>query len=277
MKKFALVLLVLSLTRIGVSYAETTQPENSQEYLFDTKAAAANLNQVLALLVGPQGPPGVAGVAGQDGLDGMNGIDGLPGAPGAAGEVGPAGPAGPAGAQGPAGPEGPAGPAGANGINGTSGSISGGSIGYGQGEVTVGACESDNRIVIDFTRSFDGTDFTFSSFLVGDPSYLVPNSANVRGDIKDACINKSLSFYFKIKASGLAHTLGQYVANDVVKCTYALPTTTTGWPTTKWQFTLTDSNTTCATLATSSRAATPVNLNKISTADYTDKIGFEIG
>ena len=66
MKKFAVILLVLSLTRIGVAYADSTNSASSQDYFFGTKAAAANLNQVLALLVGPQGPPGAAGVAGKD-------------------------------------------------------------------------------------------------------------------------------------------------------------------------------------------------------------------
>ena len=309
MKKFAIVLLVLSLTRIGVAYADTTNSSSSQDYFFGTKAAAANLNQVLALLVGPQGPPGAAGVAGKDGLIGMNGADGLPGAPGATGETGPMGPAGPAGASvlavaftgaqgnctaggvkltdgagnitytcnGLNGANGANGSNGTNGTNGTNGSGSGGTLGYGQGEVTVGACEADNRIVVDFTREFTGTDFTFTSFLVGDPTFTVGNPVTARGDIKDTCVGKSLSFYFKVKASGLAHTLNQYVANDVIKCTYALPTTTAGWPANKWQFTLTNANTSCATLATSAHVATTVNLDKISTADYTDKIVFEIG
>ena len=63
MKKFAVILLVLSLTRIGVAYADSTNTTNSQNYFFGTKSAAANLNQVLALLVGPKGDPGPAGVA----------------------------------------------------------------------------------------------------------------------------------------------------------------------------------------------------------------------
>ena len=60
MKKLVVALLLLSLTRIGVAYADTTNPETSQDYFFGTKQAAANLNQVLALLVGPEGAPGPA-------------------------------------------------------------------------------------------------------------------------------------------------------------------------------------------------------------------------
>ena len=65
MKKFAVLLVVLSLTRIGVAYADTTNGADSRNYFFGTKSAAANLNQVLALLVGPKGDPGPAGVAGR--------------------------------------------------------------------------------------------------------------------------------------------------------------------------------------------------------------------
>ena len=97
MKKFAVILLVLSLTRIGVAYADSTNSSDSQNYFFGTKSAAENLNQVLALLVGPKGDPGPAGVAGKDGLigmdgkdgvDGKDGRDGLDGAPGAVGVAG---------------------------------------------------------------------------------------------------------------------------------------------------------------------------------------------
>jgi hypothetical protein len=100
MKKFAVLLVVLSLTRIGVAYADTTNGEDSQNYFFGTKNADANLNQVLALLVGPKGDPGPAGVAGKDGLigmdgkdgqdgkDGKDGLNGLDGAPGIVGQPG---------------------------------------------------------------------------------------------------------------------------------------------------------------------------------------------
>ena len=103
MKKFAVLLVVLSLTRIGVAYADTTNGADSQNYIFGTKNSAANLNQVLALLVGPKGDPGPAGVAGKDGLigmdgkdgkdgkDGLNGLNGLDGAPGAVGQSGAGG------------------------------------------------------------------------------------------------------------------------------------------------------------------------------------------
>lgn len=122
LKHFLAALVIFSLSGIGITYAAGTDTNAVQNFfLGNSDLGSPNLNQVLALLVGPQGPPGAAGVAGADGFIGMNGQDGkngLDGAPGAVGPQGPAGPAGPAGAQGPAGPAGPAGANGANGANG---------------------------------------------------------------------------------------------------------------------------------------------------------------
>jgi len=106
-KKFSFFLIILLLTRIGTSFADTTTSSQAQIqnfFLGSSVAKNGNLNQVLALLVGPQGKPGVAGVAGKDGFIGLNGKDGTNGLDGAPGAVGPQGPAGPAGTQGPAGP-----------------------------------------------------------------------------------------------------------------------------------------------------------------------------
>jgi hypothetical protein len=301
MKKFALVLLVISLSRIGVAYADTTNAGNSQNYFFGTKSAAANLNQVLALLVGPKGDPGPAGVAGKDGLIGMDGKDGkdgkngLDGAPGAVGATGPAGPAGASviavafnGAQGNCGVggvrftdgagtvtyvcnglNGQNGNDGKNGNDGVGGVGGGGTIPYGQGEVSV-MCEADGKINVNFTRVFTGDDFVFSTFKVG--------AYGTDGDIKSTCASTNaftthLNFYFKIASSGLVNTSGHYLANDIVKCSYELPTATS-WSSTTPQFTLDSSNTSCATIRS---PGIPVALNEISTADYTDKIGFEIG
>ncbi|CAB4331352.1 MAG: hypothetical protein F2690_00700 [Actinobacteria bacterium] len=108
MKKFSFFLIVLLLTRVGTTYAspDTTKGLDIQNFFLGSSVNNVNVNQVLALLVGPQGKPGVAGVAGKDGFVGMNGVagkDGLPGAPG------PVGPQGPQGIQGVAGVAGPAG------------------------------------------------------------------------------------------------------------------------------------------------------------------------
>lgn len=301
MKKFAVILLVLSLSRIGVAYADSTNTTNSQNYFFGTKSASANLNQVLALLVGPKGDPGPAGVAGKDGLigmdgkDGKDGKDGLDGAPGVAGVAGAAGTSVLAvaftGAQGTCttggvkftdgagvvtyacngrnGLDGATGATGAQGAPGTGGGSGGGTIGYGQGEVSVG-CETDGKIKVNFTREFTGTDFVFNSFTVGE--------YGTDGDVSTACASiagttKYLKFYFKVSSGTLANTSGHYLAGNIIKCTYQLPLATS-WPTSIPQFTLTNANTTCATIQT---PGTAVALNEIYTADYTDKIGFEIG
>jgi hypothetical protein len=298
MKKFAVILLVLSLTRIGVAYADSTNSSDSQNYFFGTKSAAANLNQVLALLVGPKGDPGPAGVAGKDGLigmDGKDGKDGLDGAPGAVGAPGVAGAAGASvlavaftGTQGTCtaggvrftdgagtvtytcnGRNGSDGATGATGAAGTGGGGGGGgTLGYGQGEVSVTGCEADNKMIVNFTRQFTGTDFVFSSFTIGNP--LVTD-----GDIKDTCASKTVAIYLKIKASGLVNTSGNYIANDIVKCSYTLPVAA-GWPTGNPQFTLNSSTAgfACATIRSPSTA---VSVTELYTADYTDRIGFEIG
>lgn len=92
MKRFVAALAIFSLSGIGITYAAGTDSNPVQNFfLGGTDLGSPNLNQVLALLVGPEGPPGPAGVAGADGFVGMNGQDGqdgLPGAPGAVGEAG---------------------------------------------------------------------------------------------------------------------------------------------------------------------------------------------
>ena len=104
MKRIVTILLIISVTRIGVAYAaDTTTGERNLFFFGSSQKSSQNLNQVLALLVGPQGPPGPAGVAGKDGFVGMNGQDGKDGLPGAPGAVGPRGATGATGATGAAG------------------------------------------------------------------------------------------------------------------------------------------------------------------------------
>ena len=99
MKKMTLFLAILILSRVGIAYGADTAPNGLQNlFLGTSNSNAANINQVLALLVGPAGPPGAAGVAGRDGFIGLNGVAGMPGAPGPVGQTGPAGAQGPAGA-----------------------------------------------------------------------------------------------------------------------------------------------------------------------------------
>lgn len=315
MKKFAVILLVLSLTRIGVAYADSTNSADSQNYFFGTKSAAENLNQVLALLVGPKGDPGPAGVAGKDGLigmdgrdgiDGKDGRDGLDGAPGAVGEAGTSvlsvaftGAQGSCTAGGVKFTDGAGtvtytcnGTPGANGINGTNGTNGvngtgggGGGLTYGQGVLAVGACDADGVIALNVQRKFNGTDFVFSEFSFGD-------SAITDGDVDAACSGLPISAYITISNTVTKDYQRKYQPGDVIVCTKTY--TTNPWPTTNPQFTFSDSLTpnickissrdAAVTSYFAGRGETPVrvvngivNIEDISTADYTDRVGFSIG
>jgi hypothetical protein len=95
LKRGFIFAMLFALTGVGATFAAGTDNDNIQNFfLGNAPATSGDLNQVLALLVGPQGPPGAAGVAGKDGfvgLNGQDGKDGIDGAPGAAGEPGAAG------------------------------------------------------------------------------------------------------------------------------------------------------------------------------------------
>jgi hypothetical protein len=102
LKRGFIFAMLFALTGVGATFAAGTDNDNIQNFfLGNAPATSGDLNQVLALLVGPQGPPGPAGVAGKDGfvgLNGQDGRDGIDGAPGVAGAAGAQGPAGAAGA-----------------------------------------------------------------------------------------------------------------------------------------------------------------------------------
>jgi hypothetical protein len=314
MKKLVIALLLLSLTRIGVAYADTTNPETSQDYFFGTKQAAANLNQVLALLVGPEGAPGPAGVAGKDGLIGLNGVDGLDGAPGAAGVDGKDGVDGRdgisvasaafTGVQGTCtnggtkltdatgtvtficnGANGAPGPAGANGTNGINGGGGGGALTYGQGIISVGACDTDGVVAFDVKRKYNGYDFVFSQFTVGDTRV-------TDGDVDAACNNLTFSIYITITPTVAVSTTRMYQPGDLIVCSKVI--TASPWPTTNPQFSFTDQETpgickissrttVTSTFISTNNLTVPTTvgstlaIEEISTADYTDQIGFSIG
>lgn len=277
-------------------------PINTQEYFFGVKNAESNLNQVLALLVGKSGTPGPIGVAGTDGVIGMNGVngaDGIPGAPGAIGTPGPAGASGRDGAgvlavpfagnqngcttgglrltdaagtvsficngaPGASGASGAAGAAGVAGATGAAGSGSGGTLGFGQGEVTVGPCETDGVIAISVTKNYTGEDFRLKELTIGNHG--------VTGDVKDGCASKVVGLYLKIVTGTLKNPSGGYANNDIIKCTATLPSAA-GWPTTTPQFALNSAALSCVNQTTSAA----VTFSNISTADHTPKFGFEIG
>jgi hypothetical protein len=203
---------------------------------------------------GIQGAPGVAGRDGLPGVDGLQGpqgaqgAPGAPGAPGVAGRDGGQGPAGPQGAQGVAGPAGPAG-----------GGSGGGTIGYGVGEVSVGACSTSATVgvkarFISYGESPVKNDFVFNGITIDD--------------LNADCRDKTLKFYFNVKNSPatLRDPFNLYNNGDYIECVYAL----TAWNGTS-QISL-GATTACTNLTSN----VPVLLREISTADFTDAIGFEI-
>ena len=300
MKKFAIVLLVLSLTRVGVAYADSTNSSNSQNYFFGTKSAAANLNQVLALLVGPKGDPGPAGVAGKDGLIGMNGKDGkdgkdgLDGAPGAVGAPG-AGVLAIAftGTEGTCitggvkltasdgtisyvcnGRNGADGAPGATGAAGTGGGGGGGTGGftYAQGELS-GTC--DDYIFIKPVRVFTVNGFVFGGFNIGDNRKPQITGTTSNGGVAAGCLTQKVTFEFITNKS---YNTAKYSANDHIVCvsnavlntypidgngTISISGGTSGLPN--------SDDFAC----TSSLGA--IALADLNTDDYTNAIGFSIG
>jgi hypothetical protein len=299
MKKAAFLLIILSLMRIGVVYADAAgDSSKNQDYFFGVKNATSNFNQVLALLIGPAGIPGPAGVAGKDGLIGMNGEPGLPGAPGAAGRDGvgilaasftgaqgtctdggtrfvdAAGNityacngtgGGGVGPQGPPGPPGPEGPAGTG---------SGGSTGYGTGTLAAGSCEEDNSIYLNLDYKFTGERFVYDKIFMGKPS-------EGDADINSSCASQEFTLRLTVRTPTAPDVIvgdsSDYVAGDSIVCTTTLPSAA-GWPTSSPQFTFESSDMSCT--SATSRALTPsaqFGLNDIDTADTTNVIGFELG
>jgi hypothetical protein len=260
MKKFIFILILLSMGKVAVAYAAETTPASRAFIFGNTAQSADTLNQVLVLLTGKDGKPGAAGVAGARGLNGLNGIQGIPGvagAPGVAGRDGAQGQQGLQGLRGDTGTAGPAGPAGPAGANGTGGTGGGGSLSFGNGQVTVGAC-SDSATV-GLRALYTGDDFVFDTITISD--------------LKADCAGKPLTLYFKIKSSPWTlRQVGIYTNTDLIKCTFS-PIPTAGGAARIPQFEIGSSSSICAT---ERNPATSFRLNQISTSDYLDKIGFEI-
>jgi len=338
MKKFAVVLLILSLARVGVAYADT-ETASSDAYSTGTSVAPTNANQILYFFRGADGTNGAPGADGQDGLDGKDGLDGANGVnvstTAFTGEKGGCTTGGIQissadsvtfvcnGANGSGvsqvaftGTRGECKAGGVefvasngtisrvcngtNGLNGADGVGGGGGgtnvyntyitgtdtstgyLEYGTATLRVASCETDGKIQIQPNRIFNGSIFVFGSISLGtnDPTY-------VNGDIESSCATRSVYFYFTIKSSDVSSN-SNYVANDVIACKRTLPAAGS-WPANNgsWQFTVDNSNSGCGkygALSGSPLAFTPLanpvynfEMTDINTADYTDKIGFEIG
>ena len=280
MKKFFSVLLVFSLLQVGLAYAADTGTATleNRDYIFGlSKQSEVNLNQVLFLLAGKDGTPGAAGkdgipgidgldgkdgkdgVDGKNGLDGRNGIDGINGVNGINGINGAAGAQGAAGAAGAAGPAGPAGAAGRDGRDGVGGSDTSTST-YGAGAARVSSCT--DSATVSLRASYTGEDFVFNQVKISDV-----NTACGTGIIRD------IAFYFKIGTSALHNSSSpKYTNGDVLKCVSTIPRSNT-WGTTP-QFTITNADAVCTNFTVPGRGN--FTLNDIYTADFTNRIGFEI-
>lgn len=317
MKKLAFLLIFLSVTRIGVAYAEETAANINGSFFFGTSSSSAGdvVNGVLALLIGPEGRPGLLGpegrsayqIAVENGFDG-NEVDWLLSLAGPKGESAyeaavAAGFAGTkddwlkslVGTPGASGASGVAGtgvtvvnePSGANcanggyrltsatgvayvcnGTNGTGGGGSGGgSIGYGAGEVSIGACTDTATVGV--AAQFNGSDFVMENLTVSG--------------LTNNCAGKTFNFYYAIDSNtavALKNPASVYTHGDRIKCTLDYPGTTATkvpavgvWGTApNPQLTITSANSVCRVVG----GSTDFDIDKISTADYTNKIAFEI-
>jgi hypothetical protein len=332
MKKLAVILLALSLVRVGVAYADTTTAQ-SDEFAAGETSIVTDANQVLYFYKGDDGQDGQDGRDGQDGANGVDGADGSDGADGVnvattsfTGERGGCtnggvqinavdnvtyicnGPTGTGvisvlftgsrgtctngGVQltdstgaityacnGSNGANGANGTNGTDGTNGTGGSGSGTTT-AGQGVLSISSCESDTAITLNPVRLFDGEDFHFNQIQMGD-------ATSSLGDIEATCAGKPVSFYLTI-ATGRPLVSNAYNAGEILKCTATLPAANQ-WPGgSPWQFSFLSSANWLALSTPASHelrlrcyrgggTGAELELNSINTADYTNRIGFEIG
>jgi hypothetical protein len=331
MKKLAVILLALSLIRVGVAYADTTTVQSDE---FATgRTIAYDANQLLYFVPGADGQDGRDGADGEDGAPGQDGADGVIGKDGTSvstvnftGErggcinggvqinavdgvtyicngstgtgvisvlfTGSRGTCTAGGVQltdstgavtyacnGTSGTSGASGRDGRDGTNGTGGTGSG-STTEGQGILSISSCESDTAIALNPIRLFNGEDFHFDQVQLGEAS-------SALGDIDATCAGKLVSFYFTIDSSRPLVS-SAYDPGEILKCSATLPAAS-AWPGgTPWQFSfLTDSKwralSTPATHELRSRCyrtggtGAEIQLNQINTADYTNRIGLEIG
>jgi hypothetical protein len=173
MKRIAIFVLFLALTRVGVAMGASGAPIGIGNFFLGPPTITdSNLNQVLGLLVGPEGQPGAAGIAGANGLPGLPGFNGVNGA---------AGPQGLPGAQGVQGPAGPAGAPGAPGAPGTGGTVN--AFGLGGGQVKVSTC--DSLVKVSASQSFVAGKFVLASIKVSE--------------ISSDCGGEELTIHFKDK------------------------------------------------------------------------------
>ncbi len=295
LKRAFIFVMLFALTGVGVTFAAGENNDNIQNFfLGNAPATSGDLNQVLALLVGPQGPPGPAGVAGADGFVGLNGQDGRDGIDGAPGIAGPQGEAGAAGASvavvalqvgdancpiggsklvdadgnetficngrpglpGTAGATGATGPTGAAGVGGT-----GNGTRFGVGSLGIGAC--DDNVEVELKHLFAGGQFTM-------------NQVQISG-LANACDTYTLKVWLTIRASGALFGSGAgtaFVGGDEIRCEKVI--SSASWTgSSNARIVSVDAAHSCVNI-TANRGVAPT-LNSMSARDLADYVGFEIG
>jgi hypothetical protein len=311
MKFLKVLILILILTRVGVAYGDTESPLTIRNFFLGSSPQGdANVNQVLALLIGPEGKPGPAGIAGRDGFVGMNGLDGKDGIPGAPGPVGPQGLRGEQGVQGAVGLQGATGPAGAIGARGPmgpagasgtlilmsiveSGTAECNGIGgtkFTSGGVTTFACNGSGSSGSPAFSFGQGTvqlgvcdrdasvGFTFATRWDGSDFYL---DGVTISEVDGRCIDQTLKVYFKVKSSAPIYIpTAPYGLNDIFICSKVLTPTEPGLggsPRTLLNnsFKL-QPQTSCAHTDAAGNSLTAVQLGAIGSRDLAEIVGFEI-
>jgi hypothetical protein len=277
-KQLLILLTIFSLSGIGITYAASATGNQIQNFfLGNAPLQSANLNQVLALLVGPKGPPGVAGVAGRDGVIGMNGLNGLDGAPGATGPAGasvavvalqtgdvncPIGGSKLIAGDGTItyvcnGRPGLPGPRGADGTNGTGGRTTPlDTTTAGQGFINLNTCDTSVRPSL--ARSFTGTSFAMKSIIIAD--------------LSDGCIGKNLKISLTISDTVTVTGHG-YVAGDLLSYVVLLNSGKLGNIGDDANTVTIDANT---VWTNETSGGTIAHLSDISSSDITTTLGIEL-
>jgi hypothetical protein len=305
LKRGFIFVMLFALSGVGATFAAGTANDNIQNFfLGNAPATSGDLNQVLALLVGPQGPPGAAGVAGKDGfvgLNGQDGRDGIDGAPGVAGVQGAVGAPGASiavvalqvgdancpiggsklvdasgaetficnGRPGQPGVAGAAGATGATGATGARGANGGGGGGagtrYGVGALEIGAC--DDAVEVELKHLFAGGQFTMDQVVISG--------------LADLCNTYTLKVWLTVRSSGALYGSGSvvganlaYNAGDVIRCEKVV--SSSSWTGTTNDRTVSIDGTHSCINMTANRTVPPL-LNSLSARDLDDYVGFEIG
>jgi len=235
------LLLVLSLFKVGVAYAETpTLPADNSRIVFGLgKATKSGINPVLTIIRGRDGAKGLRGI------QGVPGLQGIPGTPGPRGEQGVAGPRG---EQGATGATGPAGPQGIPGVGGDGTDTS-----FGTGTFSVGAC--DSAIGADFDAHFSAGRFVLNQIILSE--------------VSSTCSNINAIIHFTMKAAS-ATGLGPYSIGDELSCSFSFGALTGP------SSTVTVNRNDASCLNSSTNVSLGTDLRKIGASDFEPAIGLEL-